>query len=645
MKSSNSLLLASLPAVLALGAVCILLPSRAGSRAPDLRVEPGSGAVRLAPSPQDARRVAVEIETAGSRSAGFYSLPQGRSFEMHFSSSFATDLLEAGSENGTRIELALEGKMSVLVLQATEQELVLRSSLDLTRVDASASGGHLPADAGQALAQELSRSTLVRMDRSGRILGYHFDPAARPENRNLVRTLWYAMRHSIAREDGKWLEDEGDSTGTCLVEYEWVGGTGGGTGERRITKTKLAYQELALAPRILSSRGEGRMSLALCWPLDGRYAERVELPLDGAGTSVRVEADLAFELVGDGLVERASLPRLDPAIEWESAGGDRDAGPASPSGLPSSLAMVADTTTLEQLLRAIESQLAAGLLESSELYDSQRILAELIRRDPAGLERLRSFLPGLSSTASMVVLAAVGLAQTAESQAFLAGLLRDPAELDDLRVFANLSTHQVERPTPALIDALASVIQGPESPRNVRSSALLALGNLAGRAEPEPREASLALLLAAPENDASSDDLVVWLEALGNSGSARILPAVADFLDHGDERVRESAVSALRFLAASEATELLIAALRDPSARVRTVAAEELAAQDSPAAGRAVARFLAGESSTIARKRAVAALGRSTRLDEDARGLLLQVARADPDAGVRELARAILARG
>jgi len=641
MKRASLLLLAFLPVVP--GAVWILLPHRADSRPPVHRAELRPGAAELQPPPPDSPRAAAQPETPENHSAGFYSLPEGRSFEMRFSSSFASELLQAGSESGTRIELALEGTMNVLVLQATENELVLRSSLSLARVGVSASGERLPDDSVQALSGELSRPALVRLDRSGKILGYRFDPAAQPENRNLVRTLWYAVRDTIDPDRARWLADEADSTGPCLVEYEWLDDSGPQVTPRRLARTKLAYAELALAPRIPLSRGENRMSLVLRWPLDGRHEERVELPLDGAGSMVRVEANLTFTLVRDGLVEGGALTGVDPSIPWESAGGERET--ADPSRFPSDVDMVAATTTLDAVLGMIESQLTAGLLESSGLHDSQRVLAELVRRDPADLDRLRSLLPGLSSKASMVVLAAVGMAQTEESQSFLGGVVRDSGEQEELRIYANLSAHQVERPTTALLEALSVAIQEPECPRRVRSSGLLALGDLASRAAPEPSEAALALLLASRGEDSTPDDLVVWLEALGNSGSDRILPAVADFLAHGDERVRASAASALRFLAPAEATQLLVTALDDPSARVRTTAAEELAAKDSPEALRAIEEFLAAESSAAARKRAVAAFGMRQVLDEGARAILMRVSASDADAAVRQLALEILGRG
>lgn len=643
MKRSNSLLLAILAAVLALGAASALLPRRAGSRASLLRLEPRPAVAELEPLVQVGQRMETEVGVRAAHAGGFYSLPEGRSFELHFTSSSAADVRQAGASSGAQVEIELEGTMSVLVLQATESELVLRSGLHLIRVRASTSAGQAPADYQEALGEEFARPALVRMDRSGRILGYAFDTAARSETRNLVRTLWCAVRFAIDQDQGKWLVDEADSSGPCLIEYEWTDAANARATERRIVKTKLAYPGLASAPRITTSRGEGRMSLDLRWPLEGRYAERVELPLDDAGTSVRVETELSFALQRSGLVERVSLPRVDPLLAWESAAGGAEET-RSP-GLPSNLALAAETTSLEGILSTIEAQLAADLLESSELHDSQRILAELIRRDAQNLERLHALLPGLSLETSMVVLAAVGLAQTTEAQAYLAGILSDGDESEDLRLFANLAAHQIERPSHELLEALSSVILGPETPRNVHSSALLALGTLASRAVLEQGELALSLLLEHPGLEAGSDDLVIWLEALGNSGSARILQAVVEHLGHRDERVRVSAVSALRFLEPGESTALLIAALLDSSVRVRTTAAEELAAQSSPEAGRAVERFLAAESSVPARKRAVAAFGQRQPLDEDARVILMRVSATDSDATIRQLALQLLRQG
>ena len=66
------------------------------------------------------------------------------------------------------------------------------------------------------------------------------------------------------------------------------------------------------------------------------------------------------------------------------------------------------------------------------------------------------------------------------------------------------------------------------------------------------------------------DEQILYLQALGNSGDARALPAIQRVLSAGGEELRSAAVTALRFIAA-EAVDGLIAAtlLGDPSVRVR----------------------------------------------------------------------------
>ena len=183
-------------------------------------------------------------------------------------------------------------------------------------------------------------------------------------------------------------------------------------------------------------------------------------------------------------------------------------------------------------------------------------------------------------------------------------------------------------------------IGGASNKSALYGHSLLALGALSGRTS---ESGSLEFLLEEEERAEDVEALVLWLAALGNSGSPSILPQLRPYLDHEVADVRERAVSALRHIHNTTVDEALRrACLDDQDARVRGAAAEILAARTSELSNETAAFLLERDTHRGVRRRAIQGLARRAPRDARAFQLLGNVYSSDPDASLRELARTCL---
>jgi HEAT repeat protein len=182
-------------------------------------------------------------------------------------------------------------------------------------------------------------------------------------------------------------------------------------------------------------------------------------------------------------------------------------------------------------------------------------LEAVLRRDDEAVGPAVAFIR--AGTATKLVADALAAAGTPAAQDALCGLARDRQLPRQVRVEAVASLGLVRRPIPRLMAEVGELIRGGDPDLFAPTLFLAGTVARAGRAEhPGPAAAIEKIVLAAA--------------ALGNLGSASVLPRLRTAVTAGDPRVRAAATRALRLVPDAEADQLLAATLRrdrDPTVR------------------------------------------------------------------------------
>lgn len=201
------------------------------------------------------------------------------------------------------------------------------------------------------------------------------------------------------------------------------------------------------------------------------------------------------------------------------------------------------------------------------------------------------------------------------------------------------------RPEPAVLRALAADVGRVQAPGPLDATALLTLGALAGRSTAviDGTHTALDRLLALEARAGRGGFTSLWLDALGNSGSGDVLPALLRHLGSADMHVRESAVAALRRVPGEPVVPLLDRASADGEALVRIAAVEALSERPEPDARAILRRVAAGDADEAVREAALQALAPRLGRTAGEREVVERIARSDPSPRVRELAARILA--
>jgi HEAT repeat protein len=219
----------------------------------------------------------------------------------------------------------------------------------------------------------------------------------------------------------------------------------------------------------------------------------------------------------------------------------------------------------------IDDQLAA-VIAGREGDGLPARMEAVLRRDDASVRAASAFVHG--DRATKVVIDALAAAGTPAAQAALCDLARDVHLPTHVRAEAVASLGLVKRPTAPTMTEVADLIRARD--QNLTAPALFLAGSVAraGRAEHPAQAAAIErIVLAESARARGTDDQLDGLAALGNLGSATVLPRLRAAVAAGDPRVRAAAVRALRLVPDAEADRLLATTLRrDPDSTVRAAA-------------------------------------------------------------------------
>jgi len=195
-----------------------------------------------------------------------------------------------------------------------------------------------------------------------------------------------------------------------------------------------------------------------------------------------------------------------------------------------------------------------------------------LRQDDASVDAALTFVHG--GKATKMIIDALAAAGTPAAQDALCRLARDGRLPPHVRAEAVASLGLIKRPTPATMLQVAQLLQERDS--SLSAPALFLAGSVAraGRTE-HPTHAAVIerMVLVASARARGTDEQLEALAALGNLGSATVLPRLRQAVSAGDPRVRAAATRALRLVPDREADRLLAVTLgRDADPTVRAAA-------------------------------------------------------------------------
>jgi hypothetical protein len=527
---------------------------------------------------------------------------------------------------GSSRALGLSGRLSISVVGPTEGGILLRLALDAIRPD-GAGASALHGDPAR-----LSGAFHAVAEPTGRLASFAFPRGLGGAERATLKGLASALQ--LVRPDpgaASWRATEQDATGEYEAAYRASGGA--------IHKVKERFVR-ARGPRGLAPIGDPeayRVTSSIDFDLDAsgwpRAASEDETLAVKAG-AVRIEASsrtrahlAAIEQAPDlARIAAAEQAALEPEPEVDAA-GFAAAKRRADEGLVGGASYA-----------ALLGDLAAG--DARLRNRAMARMAALFRLQPEGAAGAAgAILRGeLGTSAARRVIGALGGAGTPEAQQALASVLDAEGAAPEARTDAAAALGMARQPTEHGKRALVRAAVAAD--RDLASTATLGLGNLARRMSEQgsgdPSDV-IAMLIRRLQGAAGDAERILCLDALGNSGDPRALPAIAPYLAAAEVRIRAAAVEALRFMAGADGE--VAAALQDPGPSVRRAAAGALAYRAITPLLPLVTLVLQHDPDVGTRLELVTALVLRRRQEPGLAPLVAWAAEHDPAAEVRSAAR------
>lgn len=411
--------------------------------------------------------------------------------------------------------------------------------------------GARPAEAA-AVEQELTRPFYVVTEPDGRVRGYAFAKGISPMAQNLLRGVLANGQVSV-RDEASWTVAEDDVQGTYTATY-----TKGEEGA--LVKTKAAPPSAdGAGKRELRSRGVATIADD-GWPTKLAFDEHQVVAM---GPDMPVATtDLHLSMTLEGTRQDLSLlGRYERELEGLVLAGTTGTTDDGESSRIADRRLVGDASASDLLAEARRASDDAAAIAVGDK------LAARLRLTPDDAARVASMAKTLPAREGNVAVGALGGAATKEATKALGQLVTDTKATPALR--ANAATQLAFATGSNAVEARDALSQGLSDPsREVRESSALAIGNVArelGDADGDTVHDLLRRYGAARDDE----ERAMLLHALGNSGSAEILPVVIAALGNESEAIREAAAQALRFLPVGEADAVLGKVLvQEPSTTV-----------------------------------------------------------------------------
>jgi len=328
----------------------------------------------------------------------------------------------------------------------------------------------------------------------------------------------------------------------------------------RFHKSKLRYETAAAEGiEILKSRHEVE------------WSDRAELPTRFTGEEETraglarqaIETFSAYAIVRAGAGREPAQARADTASAWEET----------------RLAVQARGLVAP---RVQWTEIRARWNESDSLIGQPRLAfyhrtLRSLKQHPEKIAELKDWIlksGARSATFGIGVLATHG---TPEAQRTLREIYAELARLPEARglqhtILSSFTTTEAKL-EPETREFLAEVASDKEAEPELALNAAFAIG---ASIKKEPSEGDERKLLELTRGAADLEEKLAYIDAIGNSGSPNLLPALEDSLRSDNSRVRAKAVFALRWMRADAVTKRTEEFLTDASPDVRSAAERAL---------------------------------------------------------------------
>lgn len=503
------------------------------------------------------------------------------------------------------------------------------------------------AESGEA-RQAIATPFVVSLEKSGRIAALHFENGTPPATANLLTSAVASLQFVAPEkaEAARWESLEDDAAGEYRAAYSRKA-----TSPNTIEKNRLAYVRLVTMEGLRPSaevadydvRSNERFELgADGWPERLEATERVSASTPGEGAiDVETQATTRAALVA---TERVTLDEAAFERSWDDL-VTRETARATAFG---DVRQKIDQDRVAGAdFRSIHGELGRALSEHglrSKAYPKVAArLGSLLRTNPeAAVEAAAAARSASTFDEAAALTAALGDAGTKEARAELANLMTDPELEAERRAAAAVYLGNGREVDAAAVDTLVATAtgEGADPDPTVREAALLGAGSAIQRANAQGDVATgdaLTSLIDGLQRASTPAERITYLDALGNSGDVRALPAIQSMLGAPEVEVVATAVMALRLMPSS-VDPVIGLMLSHPHPLVRGAALTAISHRPAlPFATTLIAR-LQVESETELRVAIVRLLKELVPTLPEVAEVLADLAQSHPDANVREAA-------
>ena len=417
------------------------------------------------------------------------------------------------------------------------------------------------------LAAELEKPFYVSTDADGLVRGYAFARGISPLAANMLRAV-LGQTQIASRPGASYETQEDDIHGSYGASYTRAAGG-------RLDKKKGQYTRIATAggsespdkSARVETHGESSATLDESgWvvTLTSKETKVASLGDQMPTASTRIEVEM-----------KETARRVDGSLAGRF---EREAGElvhAGPFGIAddAASARLADERLVGQ--RSLDDLVAAA--RGTEGVSPRALLGEQLaarfRLTPSDTENAAGLVGKLPAKDAQLVTSALASAKTPEAVRAMGAIANQKELAVDVRAQAATALAFAGPLAGEAKDALLQAMG--DSSRDVRTSATLALGNVARELGGDP--ALVSELVHGMREARDEDERISFLHALGNSGSLEVLPIAKEAMTSESEPLREAAMQALRFLPLGEADVMLdAAATTDGSETVRQASVDAM---------------------------------------------------------------------